>query len=466
MKKGPSKLVRFTVYPLVGVVFVFVATFIVLLAFGYNIGLKEGRLTAERTGIIIVNSKPADVRVYVNDSLYKRGAATLSFFNIKINRLFEGDYDIKVTKEGYVPWEGVVSVKPGFVSWLDYLMLIPQEREATYYDLSGTIERKVVSPDKKIVLASVLEEESGVQTIWEIEIGSESKNKIYEENIEEGGHIEPLSISFSGDRYLYKKTENELVSYKVRELKTDGRFWDVTAQFGLDFSNICFNPHSHDELLILRKSSLYKINFVQKSMSASLAKNVIGLYPSEPEALIIKELDGNHGLWLIDENDELTNVIKALPASQRYRVDFIESRNYYLVYVIDEKDLLLYTNEAKNPTIETIAENSTNFEASPDGKRIVFSTKNSLRVYDIRKEEYYELSKKEDIGDFDWFRDSANLVYSVGEEIRMINYDGYYDNYLFDSTDPSFVLTPPSGDIVFFVSETEINGPGIFSYKF
>ncbi len=466
MKKGPSNLVRFTVYPLIGVVFAFVATFIVLLAFGYNIGLKEGRLTAERTGIIIVNSKPADVEVYVNENLYKRGAATLSFFNIKINRLFEGDYDIRVTKEGYIPWEGVIGVKPGFVSWLDYLILIPQEREAAYYDFSGTIEKKVTSLDKKIILTSVLEEESGVQIIWEIETGSKLKNKIYEENIKEGGRIELLSISSSGDRYLYKKTEDESVRYKVRELKDDGRFWDVTAQFEFDFSDICFNPHSHDELLILRKSDLYKINFVQKRMSASLAKGIVGLYPSEPEALVIKKLDENYGLWSIDQNDELTNIIKALPVSQRYRVDFIESRNYYLVYIGDEKDLLLYTNEAKNPTLETIAENITNFRASPDGKRIAFVTENSLQVYDTKKEEYYELSKKEDIKNLDWFRDNANLIYSTVEEIKMINYDGYYDNHLFDSADSSFVLTSPSSDAVFFLSKTESDVPSVFYYKF
>jgi hypothetical protein len=443
VKKSPTILKRLTLYPLVAITFSALALFIMLISFGYTLKYENGKIITTKTGIIIVASSPCDAEVYLNGELHRKRTSALPFFNLKINRLPAGEYDVKIVKEDYMPWEGQVTVKPGFVSWLDYLLLVPLEKEEKPFNIPGELTKVIVSNDKNLILASAIDKEQEVQTIWRVDSNSKSKAKILEVNLKDKGAVDPIIFSFGNDRFLYREKIGETENLKVREAKVDGQSWDITSQFGMQYDTLVFSPYSHDELYGLRGSNLYKINFSQRNMSASLANDVVGIYPNESELLLVQNTNDNYGLWRIAQNNDLKNIIKALPASKKYQVNLVKDPNYYLVNVVDEKDLMLYTNGVKNPTLETISKNNDYFRVSPNGKRIVIKSENILQVYDLDDEKYYQISDSEKITAVDWFSDNSNLVFVQDNELRLVNYNGFYNQPLFkiDSKNPIVVAT-------------------------
>lgn len=456
---------RFVFYPLTTLLFLVVSLFVVVSAFGYEVSLKDGKFFSERTGIIIISSTPGEAEVYLNEDIQKKKTPALSLFNLKLNRLKGGDYNIKVAKEGYIPWIGSLSVTPGLVTWLDYIILVPLEKEAAPLNFAGKVEKAVVSDDKKAVMVSTLSDDKSIQTIWRIDVQTKTKNKIYEADVKKSGKREVLSLSHGNSRYLFKETVDKDQKFKVAEVKENGLSWDISGQFAINVSSLNFSPYSHDELFLLSGDGLYKINFIKKAMSASIASGVKGVYSNMHEIGFIRDYNNNIGLWRIARSNEIENVIKALPDSKSYNIKFSKEKNYYAVLVVDEKDLIIYSNGEKNPKLETIAKSVSDFEASPSGENIAFLNTKGFFVYNLKNEGLYKITNK-NIKKMSWLKDSSNLIYQIDKEVRMVNFDGQYNTPLFEALDDNLLLASPTNNNIYFTSRAKDDDSDIYIYGF
>lgn len=79
----------------------------IFLAKGYRFSTQTGKITG--TGIISVTSVPDQASVYLDGHLT---TAT----NAHIDALIPKSYDVKIVKEGYIPWEKKIDVKEGLVN--------------------------------------------------------------------------------------------------------------------------------------------------------------------------------------------------------------------------------------------------------------------------------------------------------------------------------------------------------------
>jgi len=85
------------------IVFIIGATVgIIFFAQGYQISTK-GKISFLATGIISATSKPKSASVYVDDKLL---ATTDNAINLP-----PGNYNIKIVKDGYLPWQKSIQVK-------------------------------------------------------------------------------------------------------------------------------------------------------------------------------------------------------------------------------------------------------------------------------------------------------------------------------------------------------------------
>lgn len=112
------------------------AAIVILLAKGYTISPTEKRIVG--TGIINITSNPDAASVYIDGHLTTATNATVSSLSPK-------SYDVKVVKEGFIPWERSVEVKEGLVTALKITLFpaIP-----TIYPLTFTgVAAPVLSPD-------------------------------------------------------------------------------------------------------------------------------------------------------------------------------------------------------------------------------------------------------------------------------------------------------------------------------
>lgn len=112
------------------------AAIAIFLAKGYTFSSKEKRVVG--TGIITITSEPDAASVFVDGHLTTATNATISSLPPK-------SYSVRVVKEGFIPWEKLVSVKEGLVSDVKVTLFpaIP-----TIYPLTfNGVENPTLSPD-------------------------------------------------------------------------------------------------------------------------------------------------------------------------------------------------------------------------------------------------------------------------------------------------------------------------------
>ncbi len=467
MKHGPSLFVRLIIYPIVAAILSLVALFVILMASGYDIKVQDGKIITKKTGLIIISTTPGEATVVIDGEKYKEKTPAINFFKLKINRVPLGEHSLKIAKEGYIPWEGVVNVREGLVSWLDYLYLVPLEKEAQPYNLPGTVTQSIISNDKTKILVKCFDKAEKVISIWQLDTDNKNIQKIYEVSANQDSDVKLLSFSYDEARYLFLQTEGKTTSYIVREIKENGNYFNVSSLFDIDIDSIMFSPYTHNELYVLKDRSLYNLNLSNKTLSAIIAKNVYGIYESENGLLIIQNLNDNYGLYKISQSGDKTNIIKALPSSEKYKVSYLENNRSYLIYNSDDNELLRYTNEATNPKLETIGKEILSYQISPkDKNRIGLLSRDSYLIYDIESEEYYTVIENKKINKISWFRGGDNLIYHTDNQLRMVNYDGQYDNLLFEATSKNTCVASPSSNTLYFTSNIADNDIDLFTFSF
>lgn len=127
---------RFLLTILTLVIIAAAAGLAVFFAKGYRLSPSTGSIAG--TGILSVNSIPDQASIYIDGHL---SAAT----NSNINSLPPKGYQVRVVKEGYIPWEKQVDVKEGLVTEIKATLYrtIPSIYPLTY---TGA-EKTMLSPD-------------------------------------------------------------------------------------------------------------------------------------------------------------------------------------------------------------------------------------------------------------------------------------------------------------------------------
>lgn len=75
---------------------------------GYRPSFKKTGPVVEATGLLVATSSPDGAQVFLNNRLVTATNDTLS--------LPEGDYQVKIIKDGYIPWEKELKIKTGVVT--------------------------------------------------------------------------------------------------------------------------------------------------------------------------------------------------------------------------------------------------------------------------------------------------------------------------------------------------------------
>lgn len=129
-----SKRFLLTIITLVAIAIA--ASIAIFLAKGYTFSPQEKRIVG--TGIITVTSEPDAASVFIDGHLTTATNTTIASLSPK-------NYSIKIVKEGFIPWEKVISVKEGLVTEVKVTLFpaIPTIYPLTY---SG-VKNPLLSPD-------------------------------------------------------------------------------------------------------------------------------------------------------------------------------------------------------------------------------------------------------------------------------------------------------------------------------
>lgn len=468
MVLGKSLRYRLLVYPIIIGLFFLVCAYIVSIAFGYDVSLVNGKLNIKKTGLVIVATRPGGATIFLDGKKQRDQTSNIPFFSVKVDRIPPGKHHMKITKEGYETWEAYFEIEPERVCWANYVILVPQKREAKNFNFPSNVSGVIAANDKSKELVHISSGENKTYAFWEINTGSKEKKKLYEERYIEEESFKLVSYSYDTQRFLIEKRAGDKISYLVFEAKENPKIWDITDLFKINTELLAFNPRNHGELFVVKDKTLFSLDYQTQKQSAAIDINIIGIYPDINAGLLfVKITEGNYGLWRLEQNGSKTNIVKNLEPSDSYQIKYVKEYESYAVLPHKAKDLFLFKDRGDGTTsLKRIGRNINWFFVSPKSKYLGFSQGSDIVCYDFEKEKYYTTLKDRKISSITWFNDDSNLLYIENGKLYLVNYDGFYDKFLFDVYDKIPVFSGESTINFYFARENEQKILDIAVYDF
>lgn len=355
---------------------------------GYRFGFDKGKLEFAGTGLFVATSNPDGAEVFVNGHLTTATDSTVN--------LAPGEYDIKISKEGYFSWQKKIKVQKEVVTKVNAL-LFPITPKLEGITAIG-IDRPIIDPSQTRLAYTVASQAARKNGIYVVDMTSK-----------------PI--------LTLQSASNQIAD-------------DTIDNFSL--SRLSWSPDG--------KEILASISATPDSNSATtylLSANGFNQTPRD----VTTTLTQTQSTWLREKQEKENSRLATLKAELKQT---IQQNFSILAWSYDDSKILYQASQSAtipiiiNPRL--IGTNST--EDARDIK------KDSLYVYDIKEDRNYKinasLSPSYQISDvnrlsvhypINWFPDSSHLIYVHEKKIDIMDYDGinattiyagpFLDNYVF-----------------------------------
>ena len=345
-------------------IFIIVTTVgITFFANGYQISTK-GKISFLATGIISATSKPKGASVYVDDKLL---ATTDNAINLP-----PGNYNIKIVKDGYLPWQKNIQVQKE-IAYQTNTQLFRSSPDLKPLTVTGAIN-PAVSPDGSLIVFSVASA-SAAKT-----------NGLY-------------LIGLSDNVVFLIKNEAKQLSSNLPNLD-----W---SKFTFTFS-----PNSKQ---ILAHNTTNNSNYLIDLSTTTDFKN---LYDVTAKLSLIKED------WDLQEQQIIKNNLTLLPTELQQFISTSSAKN--TVFNIDNT-MVLYLAHTDGTLKKDIISPPPAQSTQTQSRNI---QKDNYYIYDLKDDTNFWLGTK-DLYRPQWIANSNNLIYIEDQKIQTIEYDHTNQQTLF-----------------------------------
>ncbi len=364
---------------------------VVLYGRGYNLSFGNGKIGILGTGLLAATSQPDSAGIYINNHLTSATNNTVS--------LSPGEYDIRIAKSGYFPWQKKIKIEKEVVSTA-YALLIPTAPKLDNITNMG-VSNPILDPTRtKIAYTVSSSDDPRKNGIYILDMGlrpiltlQSSSTQIADDTID----------NFSKATLTWSPDAKELVA-------TISAQTDIATTYLLKTD---FNENPQD------------ITATLEAVSAS---------------------------W----NEQKKNQEKSELFGFKTKLLSLIEKNFKILSWSEDETKILYmaTQSANLPLIinpPLIGTNST-----PQQRTI---SKGAIYTYDVKEDKNFKIldsmppHKSQDfINGFplNWFADSKHLIYVTEKKIIILDYDGenkttiyagpFVDDYVFSWPDRSKIL--------------------------
>lgn len=421
-------------------IFITVTPLISLYAAGYTLSNGFG---IQKTGILIIDSEPNNASIYVDNKIQQK------FFSkilnkkegyietpAKIKNLKPGKYSVRITHDGYWPWEKELEVKPGQTTFAENITLF--KNDLPLMMLHGKLNDISLSPNQKFLIATQEEntyllnlENDSVETIstgtkpdisncaW----SPKSKKVLINNQLCDTGNSDE------------KKSLSDLLGEKAENIK-----WDTKNENKLycsyDNTISCFDLSSNENKIILKN------------------KYVTDYFPRDNYLFYIEKINNQS---LLNVHDiEKNNIVKtiSIPDSdyEFWNADHallnLYDKKYNILYLIDPFSPIRPLHDSISNVTETFWVNNDMLLYANDFEIWTYNPNN------LSKELITRISEK--IDTVFWNHEKRFIIYSTDRSINVIDLDpreNYISTKLFEIDTIKNLQINNQGDTVYFYSK-------------
>lgn len=338
-------------------ILILVTTLVVLFGKGYRISFNGIKPDISGTGLLVATSAPDGAQVFVNGHLT---TATNNTIN-----LTPGEYNIRIFKEGYFPWEKHLKIEKGVVTKAEAL-LFPTAPKLESITNTG-VDVVVMDPSQTKLAYSVSSQSAKKNGIYVLDMTAKPiitlqglSTQIVEDTL---GNFSKAKLSWTPDGSSIIATISALNSNTTYLLKADG---------------LNQNPSDITETL--------------STISLTWKKQILEKHKSQ---------------------------IESLPKDLR---KFAEKNFNIIAWSPDELKILY--RASKQITLPAIIKPSLiGVNSTPEQRSL---KADEIYVYDVKEDRNYKiLDYKEGIEkDLNWLADSKHIIIVHNQKVEIMEYDG------------------------------------------
>lgn len=363
------------------VVFLLLATVLVIFyGRGYRFGLDRGRPEFLGTGLLVTTSKPDGASVFINGHLSTATANTIN--------LAPGEYNVKIFKDGYFPWEKKIKIEKEVVTKADAL-LFPTAPKLESLTNSGA-GSPVQDPSKTRLAYTVASQSARKNGIYILDMTARpiltlqsASTQIADDTVD---LLSGSNFSFSPDGSELVATTSAQTTYLLDAKSFNASPRDITTN--IQNVGLSYNKEKADK-------EKARIDSLTKKLRKEIADNFNVLEWSMSETKILYEATSSSTLPVII-NPRLIGTDTApeqrkLEKGQIFVYDIQEDKNYKIdvrspknLHWFPDSSHLIYVSDKRIDIMEYDGGNRTTIYAGPfvdsyvfpwpDGSQIVILT--------------------------------------------------------------------------------------------
>lgn len=374
--------------------FIVISTYVIsLVARGYRFSIKDG-LVLNATGMISAISRPKGASVFIDEKLVTATDDTIN--------LTPGVYSLKINKDGFLPWQKSITIKPETVYQADIQLFsaVPDLKPLT---LTGAINPSSNIDNTKIVYAVA-------------------------------------SASATKDNGLYLIESNGLPVSLIRGISRQLSVNTATV----DWSKFTytFSPNSRE---ILATSLDTKTNYL---LNLDSLIDPIKLSDSTEKLSTIKQD------WQLQTNILISAKLDRLPKEIQ---PLIATNSAKDIQFSSDENKILYLAQSDGNIIKNII-TPPPAQSTQNQSRAI--KKDNYYVYDLKDDTNFLIGYKNDLSNPNWLPNSSNIIFVQNQNLSVIDYDGTNQQTLFSSNfDPNCVYPWVDGSKIVILTSTYPSAP-------
>lgn len=437
MYRTPSKrrqiISRVAIYSLMTTGVILLVTFLVFVMLGYR--FNRDTSTIEQGGLVQFASSPTSANVTIGKA--KLSGTTPS--KITVN---PGNYNVAMSRAGYLPWKKNVDVKSGEVLWLNYAQLVPN-RITTKQQTRFTGLSSALSAPNGDRYALIEDASKPVITFADVTGDTPKLTSItLPAGVLPTGKTPTFSLSKwanDSDRLLVDMTYDNTVERLLVDRRDAQKTVNVSRDYMSDIAEVMFDPRSSDRLIIRNtKGELRTVNTADDTLSSVLASSVsyMSLYGNDAILIVQSEPEGGQAVGYISLGSDKVRVIKRIASNEKTFVALSDyfSDPYLAITVgsqLDVYKLRPLPSSQSDGSISMTRLFTTALPAPADhlsirtsGRFVLAQYAGGIQVYDLELAKQSITTFKAPItGELRWL-DKYHFYVTDGQQLEVMEFDG------------------------------------------
>lgn len=410
----------------------------ILYSQGYRFDQYKGIFV--HSGSITVKSTPSSVNIFVNGQMRPSGALDIINNSITINGLRPGNYNLRVSADGYADWEKNIEVHSGLSTEFWNVFLAPKNTSPKELAADGAEKYFPAASGKNI---AYFKKNGSSLEIWDLNVANANSNLISSQE----------NLDFSNDSLDNIEWNSKEKLFTVPVLK-DGRkdflILDseksqdpiFLSQAGLaDFSGINharWSPDNQNEVYFIAKpagkdqNNLYRVDLAVRK--PELIAEGIGAYDLSGSSIYLLKQNGI--IYKTDQDGKNEDQITLSPvgfSASAGDARLIAYDDYRQAILSGTGELFVHNNGDTGETLEKIADTAKGAQFSNDGKKLLYWSENEIDVIYLRKWDVQPRREENEIQQIIrfstpiknvfWYRDYEHVFFSAQNVVKLVELD-------------------------------------------